>query len=60
MKGLTDIQKEDNECFRWCFVRRLNSINKNSGKIANADKEFIKQLKFKGVKYLFIKKAMQT
>ena len=51
MKGLINIQNEDNECFRWCLVRYLNPVNKNPVKILNVDKEFAKQLNFKGVKF---------
>ena len=32
MKGLINIQIEDKECFRWCLVRHLNSINKHPAK----------------------------
>ena len=42
MKGLINIQNEDNECFRCCLVRYLNHINKDSANIRNVDKEFVK------------------
>ena len=29
MKGLIDIQNYDNECFKWCHVRHLNTVDKN-------------------------------
>ena len=29
MKGLINIQNEDNECFRWFLVQYLNPVNKN-------------------------------
>ena len=29
MKGLINIQNEDNECFRWFLVQYLNPANKN-------------------------------
>ena len=32
MKGWSNIQNEDNECFRWCLVRYLNPVNKNLAK----------------------------
>ena len=44
MKRLINIQNEDNECFRWCLVRYLNTVNKNPAKIKKTDKEFAKQL----------------
>ena len=46
MKGLINTQNKDNECFRWCFVRYLNLVNKNLAKIRNVDKKFAKQLHF--------------
>ena len=52
MKGLINIQNEDNECFRWCLARYLNFVNKNPGKIRNIDSEFVNQPNFKGVKRL--------
>ena len=42
MKGLINIQNEDNECFRCCLVRYLNHINKDPANIRNVDKEFVK------------------
>ena len=47
MKRLSNIQHEDNECFRRCLIRYLNPVNKNP---ANADKEFAKQLDFNAIK----------
>ena len=51
MKGLINIQSKDNECFRSCLVRCLNPANKNSAKIRNVDREFGRQLNFKGAKF---------
>ena len=50
MKELIDIQIKDNECFKWCFVK------KKIAKIRNVDNEFAKQLDFKGVKFPVHKK----
>ena len=50
MKGLISIQHKDNECFRWCLVRYLNTVNKSPAKITNVGKEFAKQLDFKAIK----------
>ena len=30
MKGLINIQNEDNECFRWCLIRYLNSVKQKN------------------------------
>ena len=35
MKGLINIQNENNECFKWCLVRYLNHVNKNPAEITN-------------------------
>ena len=53
---MINVQNEDNECFRWSFVRYLNSVNKNPVKIRNVDKTFAKQLDFKGIKFSVHKK----
>ena len=29
MKGLINIKKKNDECFRWCLVRYLNPVSKN-------------------------------
>ena len=56
MKVLINIQNEDKECFKWCLVRYLNSVNKNPAKIRSADKKLVKKLEFKGVQFLVHKK----
>ena len=38
MKGLINIQHDDNECFRQPLIRYLNPVNKNPAKITNLDK----------------------
>ena len=58
MKGLINIQNEDNECFRWCLVTYLNPVNENPAKIKNVDEEYAKQSDLKGSNFLFIKKVM--
>ena len=50
MKGLINIQNEGKECSIWCFLRYLNPVNKAAINIRNFDKEFPKQLTFKGMK----------
>ena len=39
MIGLINIQNEDRKCFRWCLIRYLNHVNKNSAIIRNRDRE---------------------
>ena len=37
-KGLINIQNtDDNECFKWCLVRYLNSANHHLARITKAD-----------------------
>ena len=56
MKGFINIQNEDKECFEWYLVRQLNPVNKIPTIIRSIDKEFPKQLNFKGVKFSVHKK----
>lgn len=54
------IQNEDDQCFRWCFVRYLNHVDKNSAIIRNIDIEYSKQLNLQGIKFAVQeKKIMQ-
>ena len=39
-KGIINMKNEDEECFKWCVVRALNPVEKNSERIT---KELIKQ-----------------
>ena len=44
-------QNEDNECFRWCLVKQISPVNKNSSKSRNNDKEIAKKLDINSVKF---------
>ena len=50
-KGLINMKNEDNECFRWCHIRRLNPQDKNPQLIKKSDKEFIKKLDYSGIEF---------
>ena len=39
MKGLINIKNKDNECFKWCHVRFINSTNSYSDRIKNRIKK---------------------
>ena len=54
MKGLIDIQNENNECFRWCLVRYLNSVEIRI--IRNIDRKSVKQRNFNSIKFPLQKK----
>ena len=50
-KGLINIQNIDyNECFKWCLVRYLHPVEKESNRITKSDKDFAKKLDFKDIK----------
>ena len=42
---------DDNECFKWSFVRYLNPTYCNLARITKADKDFAKKLDFKVIKF---------
>ena len=51
-KGLINIQNiDDNECFKWCFVRYLNPAGHNPRKITKTGKDFAKRINFKDIKF---------
>ena len=41
---------DDNECFKWCFVRYLNPADHHPERTTKADKDFAKRLYFKDIK----------
>jgi len=42
---------DDNECFRWCHVRKLNPQKVHPERIKLTDKEFVKKLDYSGVTF---------
>ena len=50
-KGLINVKNEDNECFRWCHIRRLNPQDKNPQRIKKSDKEYINKLDYSGIEF---------
>ena len=51
-KGLINTQNtDDNECFKWCLVKYLNSADHNPRRITKVDKDFAKRLYFKDIKF---------
>ena len=51
MKGLINIQNDDNECFLWCHVRHLNCKGKNLWRITKKDREIAKGLNYSCIKF---------
>ena len=50
-KGLINMKNEDNECFRWCHIRRLNPQDKDPQRIKKSDKEYINKLNYSGIEF---------
>ena len=48
-KGVINIKKKDNECFRWCHIRQLNPQKKNPQRITKVDRQFIGGLNYEGI-----------
>ena len=42
---------QDNECFRWCHIRHLNSQEKYPQRIKKCHKEYIKNLYYSGIEF---------
>ena len=45
MKGLINIQNNDNNCFSWYHVRHLNQNSVKLNRITKKDTEFVKKIK---------------
>ena len=56
MKGLINIQNDDNKCFLWCHVRYLNCNGKKLSRITKKDKEISKRLNYDVIKFPISKK----
>ena len=41
----------NNKCFKWCLVIHLHPADHHTGTITKADKDFLKELSFKGIKF---------
>ena len=50
-KGLINMKNEDNECFRWCHIRRLNPQDKDPQRIKKSDKQYIQNLDYTGIEF---------
>ena len=56
MKGLINIQNDDNKCFLWCHVRHLNQSGVKLCRIRKEDREVVKKLNYEGVDFPVSKK----
>ena len=51
-KGLINIQNiDDNEWFKWCLLRYLNSADYHPARITRADKDFAERHDSKNIKF---------
>ena len=56
MKGLIDIENEDNKCFLWCFIKHVNPLNTHPEKITKANKNMVNDLNYVGIQFPVYKK----
>ena len=56
MKGLINIQNNDNKCFLWCDARHLNLDCVKQNRITSKDREVAKKLNYSGVDFPVSKK----
>ena len=49
MKGLVNIQNNDNKCLLWCHIRYLNCKGKHLFRITKKDKKISKNLNYDGI-----------
>ena len=50
-KAITNLENEDDECFKWAITRALNPVEKNSERIDIKLRETSKTLNWKGLKF---------
>ena len=50
-KGLVNLKNENNECFRWCHIRHLNTQEKNPQWIKKLDRKMVEELNYQGIEF---------
>ena len=50
-KGLINLKNNDNECFRWCHIRHLNTQDKYPQRIKKCDKAYIDKLDYTEIEF---------
>ena len=56
MKGLININNNDNKCILWCHIRHLNTVERHPERMTKVDKNIINDLDYEGIKFLVSKK----
>ena len=51
MKGLINIKNKDNECFRWCHIRKINPQDKYKERVKKVDREMVKKLDYSDISF---------
>ena len=51
MKGLINIKNDDNQCFRWCHIRRFNPQEMNPQRIKKSDRLLVDNYDYTGVEF---------
>ena len=59
-KAVINPKNEDNQCFKWCVVRALNPVKKNSERITKELIEQAKSLNWSGLKFPVDLKQIKT
>ena len=59
-KAVINPKNEDNQCFKWCVVRALNPVKKNSERITKELIEQAKSLNWNGLKFPVDLKQIKT
>ena len=49
VKGLIDIENNDNKCFLWCHIRHLNLVERNAQRTTRKDRELVNKLDYEGI-----------
>ena len=50
-KGIINMKNNDNECFRWCHIRRLLPQKKDPQRIKECDKKYVEKLDYSGIEF---------
>ena len=50
-KGIINMKNKDDECFRWCHIRRLLPQNKDPQRIKECDKKYVEKLDYSGIEF---------
>ena len=50
-KGLINIKNNDQKCFLWCHVRRINPVKDHPERITRIDKDFANDLNYDGIEF---------